>query len=145
MPRRAFVATPAAIAIAALVIGCAGPTVGSASRPPDSTLPPASSLAGTWAGTFGEVGASFQMCEGKCVIQIAEDETFTAKCEPNGRTNNVAKASTWSGRVVTRGNRVTFQLAQGGWIPLVRSGNTLYGVGNEFLAGRTIMIDFERR
>lgn len=144
MLKRTFVAVPAAIAIVAFVVGCAGPTASSAVRPAASALAPASELAGTWAGTFGEVAASYSMCEGICVIQIAEDDTFTAACKPNGRTNNVLKASTWSGRVVTRGNRVTFEFSQGGWLPLVRSGNTLYGVGNDFLAGRTIMIAFER-
>ena len=144
MLQRAFVAVPTAIAVVSLVVGCAGPAASSASRPAASALAPLSKLAGTWAGTFGQVGAPASIDEGKCVVQVAEDDTYTATCGPNGGANNVAKVSTWSGNVVTRGNRVTFRNAQGRWVTLVRSGNTLYGVANDPLTGRTVMIKFER-
>jgi hypothetical protein len=90
------------------------------------------------------VAADARLDEGRCVVQITEDQTFTATCERNGGANNVAKASTWSGKVVTRGNRITFRTAQGPWVTLVRSGNTLYGVANDPLTGMTIMIRFEQ-
>jgi hypothetical protein len=154
MLQRTFVAVPAAIALVVLVVGCAGPTTSSASSPATSALAPPSELAGTWAGTFGMVAADARLDEGRCVVQITEDQTFTATCGRNGGANNVAKASTWSGKVVTRGNRITFRTAQGPWVTLVRSGNTLYGVANDPLTlygvandpltGMTIMIRFEQ-
>ena len=114
MLQRAFVAVPTAIAVVSLVVGCAGPTASSASRPAASALAPLSELAGTWAGTFGQVGAPASIDEAKCVVQVAGDDTFTATCGPNGGANNVAKV----------------------WITLVRSGNTLYE--------RTVLIKFEQ-
>src|SRR6266446_495389 len=99
MLQRAFVAVPTAIAVVSLVVGCGGPTASSASRPAASALAPLSELAGTWAGTFGQVGAPASIDEAKCVVQVAGDDTFTATCGPNGGANNVAKVSTWSGNV----------------------------------------------
>ncbi len=58
MLQRTFVAVPIAIAIVALVVGCAGPTASSTSRPAASALTSPSELAGTWAGTVGAAGGS---------------------------------------------------------------------------------------
>jgi hypothetical protein len=76
------VAVPAAIfeAVVSLVVGCAGPTDSSASVPAASALAPPSELAGTWVGPFREFDASAGLDEGKCVVQVTEDDTFTATC-----------------------------------------------------------------
>jgi hypothetical protein len=143
MLQRTFVAVPTAIAVVAFVVGCAGPTASPASRPAASALAPPSELAGTWTGTLGASGAS-SSDEGKCVVQIAEDDTFTATCEPNGGADNAAKGSTSSGHVVTRGRRVTFRSSEGRGATLVRSGNTLYGMIKDPSTGRTVLIKLER-
>jgi hypothetical protein len=143
MLQRTFISVPTAIAVVAFVAGCAGPTASPASRPAASALAPPSELAGTWTGTLGASGAS-SSDEGKCVVQIAEDDTFTATCEPNGGADNAAKGSTSSGHVVTRGHRVTFQGSQGRGATLVRSGNTLYGMTKDPSTGRTVLIKLER-
>src|SRR6266404_7159781 len=143
MLQRSFVAVPTAIAVVLLVVGCAGPTASSVSRPAASALAPPSELAGTWAGTLGASGAS-SSDERKCVVQIAEDDTFTATCEPNGGADNVAKVSTSSGTVVIRGHRVTFRTSQGQGVTLVRSDNTLYGMTKDPSTGRTVLIKLER-
>jgi hypothetical protein len=143
MLQRTFVVVPIAIAVVALVVGCAGPTASSTSRPAASALTPASELAGTWAGTVGASGAS-SSDEGHCVVQIAEDNTFTATCGPSGGADNVAKVSTWSGSVVIRGHRVTFRNSQGSQVTLIRSGNTLYGMAKDSSTGRTVMVNLER-
>jgi hypothetical protein len=113
MLQRTFVAVPTAIAVVSLVVGCAGPTATSASRRAASALAPPSELAGTWAGTFGWVGAWAASDEGKYVVRVTRDDTFTATCGPNGGANNVAKGSSWSGNVVTRGKRVTLRTEAG--------------------------------
>ena len=85
------------------------------------------------------------MDEADCTIQIKEDRTFTAVCRPSkAGTNNLAKASTWSGTVVTSRNRVTLRTSQEAWVTLIRSGNTLYGVAEDPLVEGTIMMRFER-
>ena len=143
MLQRTFVAVPIAIAVVALVVGCAGPTASSTSRPAASALTPPSELAGTWAGTVGASGAS-SSDEGQCVVQIAEDDTYTATCGPNAGADNVANMSTSSGTVVTQGHRVTFRNSQGARVTLVRSGNTLYGMAKDPSSGRTVLIKLER-
>ena len=87
MLQRTFVAVPIAIAVVALVVGCAGPTASSTSRPAAAALTPPSDLAGTWAGTVGSGASSSD--EGQCVVQIAEDDTYTATCGPMSRLPSV--------------------------------------------------------
>ncbi len=114
-----------AVAMVALVAGCAGPSASSsASGPVASALVPASELSGTWHGLFWQVAASlYYEDEGRSVLQIREDGTFRATFTPNGGANNLAKPSTWSGTVVRAGNRVTFQDSRGRWgqITLIHS------------------------
>jgi len=87
-----------------LVAGCAGPNAASlASNPVATDLARASGLAGTWHGDFGWIGASFYEDETRITLRIEEDGTFTAIVTRNGGANNLAKATTWSGTVVTRG------------------------------------------
>ena len=83
-----------------------------------------------------------------CTLQIKEDSTFTAKCTRSSvGTNNIAKSSSWSGRVVRKGNSIVLQDNGGSWpsIVLRRSGNgTLYGTTLDPLVGATIEMEFER-
>ena len=147
LQRRFAVLVPSA-GLVALVAGCVGPSASlnsGASSPVASALAPVSELAGTWRGSFGQVSAIFYMDEGDCTLQIKEDGTFTAACRPSkGGTNNLAKASTWSGTVVTSRNRVTLRSSQEAWVTLIRSGNTLYGVAKDPLVEATIMMNLER-
>ena len=133
----------AAIVFMAVVTGCAGHTFGSA---PPPLAPPASAgdLAGIWYGSYGWHGAYFLVDDGDCIVRIEEDATFTATVTPSKGANNIAKASAWSGTVVTRRDRVTFKSSQGPWITLIRSGDTLYGGARDPLVDATIMIRLDR-
>jgi len=148
MLKRTFAVWVSSVALAALVAGCVGPSASistGASGPVATALAPASELAGTWRGSFGRVSSDYYMDEAECIIQIKEDRTFTAACRPSkSGTNNLAKASTWSGTVVTSRNRVTLRSSQEAWVTLIRSGNTLYGVAEDPLVEGTIMMRFER-
>jgi len=148
MLQRTFAAWLLRVALVALVAGCAGPSASissGASGPVATALAPASELAGTWRGSFGRVSADYYMDEADCIVQIKEDRTVTAACKPSkAGTNNLAKASTWSGTVVTSRNRVTLRTSQEAWVTLIRSGNTLYGVAEDPLVEGTIMMRFER-
>jgi len=148
MLQRTFAVLVPSVALAALVAGCVGPSASistGASGPVATALAPASELAGTWRGSFGRVSADFYMDEAECILQINEDGTFTAACRPSkAGTNNLAKASTWSGTVVIGRNRVTLRSSQEAWVTLMRSGNTLYGVAEDPLVEGTIMMKFER-
>ena len=77
-----------------------------------------------------------------CTLPIKDDATFTAKrTRVAWGTNNLARSSSWSGRVVTKGNRVILEDAgrPWPWIVLTRSGNdTLYGVTLDPPVGATI-------
>ena len=148
MLQRTFAAWLLRVALVALVAGCAGPSASissGASGPVATALAPASELAGTWRGSFGRVSSDYYMDEADCTIQIKEDRTFTAVCRPSkAGTNNLAKASTWSGTVVTSRNRVTLRSSHEAWVTLIRSGTTLYGVAEDPLVEGTIMMRFER-
>jgi hypothetical protein len=146
MLRRMFVTTPAVLTMSALIIGCAG------SRLPASDLPaaavaPADDLSGTWYGTFGQVAASLYEDDGKSALRINPDGTFTATVTPGLGTNNLAKPATWSGTVVTNGDRVTLRNAEGPWpwITLTKSGDgMLYGLAIDPAIEATVMMNFER-
>jgi hypothetical protein len=146
LPRTLLIVV-SAMASLALVAGCAGSTARMGSRasgPVSAALAPAE-LSGTWHGSFGQVAASFYMDEGNCILQIKEDGTFTEIVRPAKLgTNNLAKASTWSGTVVTSGNRVTLRSSQGLSVTLIRSGNSLYGVAQDPLVEVTIAMKFQR-
>jgi hypothetical protein len=141
------------VALLALATGCAGPSA-SASVVGDSpsALPALRDLVGTWHGYYGNlvIGNSYGD-EGDCTLQIKDDATFTAKCAPVAwGANNLAKVSSWSGRVVTNGDRITLEKTDGGpwpWIVLTRWGNdTVYGVTLDPEPGvaATVEMKFER-
>jgi hypothetical protein len=136
------------IGLVALVAGCAGPSANiasDASGPIAAAFSPASDLTGTWSGSFNQVSAIFYIDDGDVVLQIKEDGTFVARVtRSKAGTNNLAKPGTWTGTVVSSGNRVTLRSSQGPWLTLVRSGNTLYAVAEDPLVEATIMLRLER-
>jgi len=92
-----------AVALTALVAGCAGPTVGS------PTVTPAAfdeQLVGTWNGEFWALGEFYYPIEGLMVLQIKEDRSFTVTVTPTGAANNIAKPGSWSGTVSQEHGRV---------------------------------------
>jgi hypothetical protein len=148
MRHRRFATSLSSVALVVLVAGCAGPNAGSLASDTVAAAPaPASELSGTWRGTLGWVGAHQYEDEARITLRIEEDGTFTATVTPNRGTNNLAQASTWSGTVVTKGNRVTLRNTEGPWpwVTLVRSSNTLYGVAADPSPGTgPVMLEFER-
>ncbi len=142
MIKRAFVAV-LAVSVATIT-GCAGPGAGFTSGPVSAALTPASELSGTWRGSFGWVSAFFYTDEADCVLRIRDDGTFTETIRPAKSANNLAKASNWSGTIVTSGNRVTLRTSQGPSFTLIRAGNTLYGVAEDPVTEFPIMMRFER-
>jgi len=122
------------IALVALVSGCAGPGMRSSAFPRDQ-VPAAfieTQLAGTWRGSFSQLVASLYEDEGDCVLRINPEGTFTATiARAKLGTNNLAKAETFSGTVVLRGNRVTLVTAQGPRLTLMRRGDSLYTVAED--------------
>jgi hypothetical protein len=77
MRQRTLASALIAVALTALIAGCAGPTVG----PP--TVTPAAfdeQLVGTWNGKFWALG---------------EDRSFTVTVTPTGAANNIAKPGSW--------------------------------------------------
>jgi len=92
-----------AVALTALVAGCAGPTVGS------PTVTPAAfdeQLVGTWNGQFWALGEFYYPIEGLMALQIREDRSFTVTVTPTGAANNIAKPRSWSGTVSQEHGRV---------------------------------------
>ena len=66
---------------------------------------------------------------------------------PTPAANNIAKPTSWSGRVSQSGGRVVFHLSNGvwpAWSSLARSGDTLYGDANDPATGADIQIRFVR-
>jgi hypothetical protein len=134
------------LALLVFAAGCTGPSGRSAvaMQGPATAAYNQDALAGTWRGSFGQVGASIYTDDGECLLQIRDDRTFTAQVTPQPGANNLAKVSTWSGTVVQRGDRVTLHSAQGPSLTLVRTRNQLYGVAEDPLVEATIAISLER-
>jgi len=137
--------------LVALVAGCAGPggrIGGSGSGEEGWPLLAARELSGTRRGSYWQLGMMYYDDDADCTLRIKEDATFTATCtrSPVG-TNNIARSSKWSGRVVTKGNRIVLQDNGGPWpsIVLRRSGkDALYGVTLDPPVGATVEMNFER-
>jgi hypothetical protein len=136
------------MALAALVASCAEPraSVGSGVSAPGATaVAPGSDLAGTWRGSFIQVGAVLYTDDGDVVLQINEDGTFVARVNRSkAGTNNLAKPWTSSEMIVRSGNRVTLRSSQEVWVTFIHSGNTLYGVTEDPLVEATIMWSLKR-
>jgi hypothetical protein len=136
------------LGLVVLVAGCAGQTASIASDASGTTgaaLSPGSDLAGTWRGSFIQVGAVLYTDDGDVALQIKEDGTFVVHVtRSKAGTNNLAKPLTWTGTVVSRRNRVTLRSSQGAWLTLARSGNTLYAVAEDPLVEATIMLRLDR-
>jgi len=126
------------IVLLGALAACAGRTDDSAG------FAPASELSGTWRGSFSEIGGTLYTNDGNVVLEIKEDGTFTATITPASGANNRARASTWTGTVARKGNRVRLLTAQGPWITLARRGDTLYGVTNDPTTETTVMITLVR-
>ena len=148
MLQRMFTLLLGSMVLAALVAGCAEPSasVGSGVSAPGATaVAPGSDLAGTWRGSFIQVGAVLYTDDGDVVLQIKEDGTFVARVtRSKAGTNNLAKPWTWTGTVVSSGNWVTLQSSQEAWVTFIRSDNTLYGVTEDPLVEATIMWNLKR-
>jgi len=137
------------LALAALVASCAGPGARvsvPASGEDGSALPAARELNGTWRGNYSQLGMALYLDDADCTLSITEAATFTAKCTRSAvGTNNLAKSSSWSGRVVTKANEVMLQDKDGLWpdITLKRSGDHLYGTTLDPRVGATVQMNFE--
>ena len=141
MWQRTFVSGLIGGALVALIAGCAGPSAGPAMSSPAAS---ASDLAGTWNGQFWILGGFYYPDDGTLLLQIKEDGTFTVTMTPADASNNIAKASSWSGTVSERGRLVVFHTSKGPWDSLLRSGDILYGAANDPATGADIGIKFER-
>lgn len=138
------------LALLTLVAGCAGPSARISSSPSSeyaSALPATRELSGTWHGNYWQTGMVFYLDDADCTLRITKEATFTNTCTRSSvGTNNIAKSSSWSGRVVTKGNELILKDDSGIWpsIVLRRSAdNTLYGVTLDPLTGATVEINFE--
>ncbi len=103
MRQRMLASALIAVALTALVAGCAGPTVGS------PTVTPAAfdeQLVATWNGQFWALGEFYYPIEGLMALQIREDRSFTVTVTPTGAANNIAKPRSWSGTVSQEHGRV---------------------------------------
>jgi len=147
MRQRSFIVALGAVVLTALVAGCAG--VGSridgSPSGEGSALP--RDLSGSWQGSFGQLalGNSYDDIA-DCTLRIKEDATYSAACQrPPIGTNNLMRPATWSGRVVTKGDRVILQNGGGPWPSIVlrrsRSG-ALYGTTVDPLVGATVEMRF---
>lgn len=125
-----------AVALAALIVGCAGPTLGSAAVTPVAFD---ESLIGTWNGTFWALGEPYYPIEGIMVLQIREDRSFTVTVLPTPAANNIAKRGSWSGTVSEKHGLVVLHATEGAFpvfssLKRSRAGE-LYGVANDPASG----------
>ena len=137
------------VALLSLAAGCAGPSARITSTPSDeggSALPAERELSGTWRGSYGQVGMVYYLDDANCTLRITNQSRFTTTCTRSSvGTNNIAKSSTWSGRVVTKGNELVLHDETGMWptVVLRRSAdNRLFGVSLDPLTGATVEMQF---
>jgi hypothetical protein len=110
-----------------------------------AATPETRNLGGSWHGSFSQIGGVLYVAEGRCVLNIHDDGTFTATVTPGPGANNLVKGSKWSGTVVREGDRYTFRTSTGPWTTLVRRGDTLYGVANDPRIESDIMVKLDRQ
>lgn len=136
MRQRTFASALIAVALTALIAGCAGPIVGS------PTVTPAAfdeQLVGTWNGMFWALGEFYYPVEGLMALQIREDRSFTVTVTPTGAANNIAKPGSWSGTVSQEHGLVVLHATKGAFpvfssLKRSRAGE-LYGVANDPASG----------
>jgi len=148
------------LALGAMMAGCAGPsaTVSSSSAtgeegsalPTTTALPSPRDFAGTWHGSYRALpamGNSYDD-EADCALRIKDDATYTVTC---GRAkigaNDLARGSSWSGRVVTKGHEIVLHDQGGLWPTIVlrqSADGALFGTTLDPLVGPTIEIEFAR-
>jgi hypothetical protein len=142
MRHRTLASGVIAIALTALIAGCAGPTVGSAAVTPAAFD---EHLVGIWNGMFWALGEFYYPIEGIMVLQIREDRSFTV----TGAANNIAKAGSWSGTVSEEHGVVVLHATKGAFpvfssLKRSRAGE-LYGMANDPASGGgNIAFKFER-
>lgn len=146
MRQRTLASGLIAVALTALIAGCAGPAVTSAAVTPAAFD---EHLVGTWNGMFWALGEFYYPIEGLMVLQIREDRSFTVTVTPTGAANNIAKPGSWSGTVSEEHGLVVLHATKGAFpvfSSLKRSRNgELYGVANDPASGGgNIGFEFER-
>jgi hypothetical protein len=136
----------ASTALMVLAAGCAGQSPGAGSSLSDPGVSPsaiASPLSGTWHGTFwqaGGHGSGGSVLEGDVTLQIKEDGTYTVTWTRRGSQTSTIRDS---GIVVASGRGVALKSSRGNSLPLMRSGDTLYGLTTH-TTGYTVKLSVER-
>jgi hypothetical protein len=136
----------ASAALLVLVPGCSTQSTGAGSSRSNLAAPPsagaltngaASELAGTWRGTFHQIGGD-GFAQGDMTLEIKDDGTYRLISIPRrgGSSND-------SGVVAANGRGVTLKSSSGQWTPLTRTGDTLYGMLMDS-NGRPVKVIVER-
>lgn len=125
---------------AALLAGCG--RLGSVHSVMDPAASPSSAgeLAGTWQGTFYQVGASLTLVEGRITLDVHDDGTFTSTTTRKGSATPIED----SGMVVTTAHHRIILKGAAESLPLRRRGDTLYGVSDDVISGQMVQIDLDR-
>ena len=97
-------------------------------------------LVGSWNGSFWPVGADSGGWNalGYVTLAIKDDGTYTVTARRGASTR------TFSGAVVANGGTITLRSSSGGWYPLRRRGDVLYGVVPDTVTGYTLGISLEK-
>jgi len=97
-------------------------------------------LVGSWNGSFWPVGADSGGWNalGYATLTIEDNGSYTVT------TRRGASTRTYSGAVVANGGTITLRSSSGGWYPLKRRGDVLYGVVRDTVTGYTLGISFEK-
>jgi hypothetical protein len=135
VPKRRFVTLITTASLIALASGCTGWA--------DSRSNFAAPLTGTWRGSCGMVQASHSLVEANVTLKINDDGTYSMTFTRGAGANNRARPFKETGTVVPTGRGIVFQNSDGSELKLVRIGDTLYGVFQEFLTEHTVMIRLE--
>src|SRR5262249_52374528 len=80
-----------AVGFLGVLSGCAARTEAARASTSVAAQRPSQQLSGTWQGSFSKPGASIYADEGKYVLDIRPDGTFTASVTPNPASNSHAK------------------------------------------------------
>ena len=136
----------ASAALLVLATGCTMHSTGSGSSrsnpatPPSAgaaTEPAANGLAGTWRGSFHQMGGD-GFVDGDVTLEIKDDGTYRLiSSQRRGGSSND------SGVIAPNGRGVTLKSSAGQWTTLTRQGDTLYGI-TIHSSGRPVKVSVER-
>ena len=121
---------------------CATPSYkASVERMSGSTAP---GIHGIWKGSSESSSSALYYVDLRLSLQIYDDGAYVLSATPGSRGNNVGKPFIEVGQAYERGRDLVLRTEDGSTRVLRKSGDTLYGMAEDPLSGRSVIDRLDR-